>query len=209
MRHSAKIGIALHGQEGPPIARSDYARERRAKYQLLREAGFDADTARRARSWSWDRIYNELAGTPRDASFIIRAFQNVPSRERYRQQYHLLRSAGYTSAEAKRLRTKPPEYVQFLVAVGRQRQAAPAPVWDYQPFDRGYTQPFAYRVHYEEIDEETGERTRRWITFISDQEQTPESVQQWLLEVVQDYGKRVGVIIEIVAMRAGLPGGVR
>ena len=77
------------------------------------------------------------------------------------------------------------------------------------PFDKGYTQPFAYRVHYEEIDEETGERNRRWITFISHEEQTPESVQQWLLEVVQDYGKSVGMNIEIVAMRAGLPGGVR
>src|SRR5690606_11883117 len=97
-------------------------------------------------SWSWDRIYNELAGTPRDTPFIIRAFQNVPSRERYRQQYHLLRSAGYTSAEAKRLRTKPPEMVQFLVAVGRQRQASRMPVWDYQPFYKGYTQPYAYKV---------------------------------------------------------------
>jgi len=175
---------------------------------MLVAAGFDSQTARRARSWSWDRIYRELGGI-QDTSFIKRAFRDIPSRERYRQQYHLLRSAGYTSAEAKRLRTKPPEYVQFLVAVGRQRQAAPAPVWDYQPFDKGYTQPYAYKVHFEEIDEDTGERSRRWITFISHEEQTPESVRQWVLEIGQEYGKRVGRIIEIVAMRAGLPGGVR
>lgn len=83
------------------------------------------------------------------------------------------------------------------------------PVWDYQPFDKGYTQPYAYKVQFEEIDEDTGERSLRWITFISHEEQTPESVRQWVLEIGQDYGKRVGRIIEIIPMRAGLPGGVR
>src|SRR5690606_27362950 len=175
---------------------------------MLVAAGLDAQNARRARSWSWDRIFLELAGI-QDTSFIKRAFRDIPSRERYRQQYHLLRSAGYTSAEAKRLRTKPPEMVQFLVAVGRQRQASRKPVWDYQPFDKGYTQPYAYKVHFEEIDEDTGERSRRWITFISHEEQTPESVRQWVLEIGQDYGKRVGRIIEIIPMRAGVPGGAR
>ena len=204
----AKIGVTPHGREGPAIARSNRNQERRAKYQMLVAAGFDTGTARRARSWSWDRIYRQLAGI-QDTSFIKRAFRDIPSRERYRQQYHLLRSAGYTSAEAKRLRTKPPEMVQFLVAVGRQRKASHMIVWNYMPFDRGYTQPYAYKVHYEEIDEDTGEKSRRWITFISHEEQTPESVRQWVLEIVQEYGKRVGRIIEIVAMRAGLPGGVR
>lgn len=175
---------------------------------MLVAAGFDRQTARRARSWSWDRIYRELGGI-QDTSFIKRALRDIPSRERYRQQYHLLRSAGYTSAEAKRLRTKPPEMVQFLVAVGRQRQASRMPVWDYQPFDKGYTQPFAYRVHYEEIDEDTGEKSRRWITFISHEEQTPESIEKWVMEITPNYGKRFTGIIDIVPMRAGLPGGVR
>lgn len=99
--------------------------------------------------------------------------------------------------------------VQFLVAVGRQRQASRMPVWDYQPFDKGYTQPFAYRVHYEEIDEDTGEKSRRWITFISHEEQTPESIEKWVMEITPNYGKRFTGIIDIVPMRAGLPGGVR
>src|SRR5690606_27540094 len=175
---------------------------------MLVAAGFDSQTARRARSWSWDRIYRELGGI-QDTSFIKRAFRDIPSRERYRQQYHLLRSAGYTSAEAKRLRTKPPEMVQFLVAVGRQRQASRMPVWDYQPFDKGYTQPYAYKVLFEEIDEDTGERSRRWITFISHEEQTPESIEKWVMEITPNYGKRFTGIIDIVPMRAGLPGGVR
>lgn len=133
----------------------------------------------------------------------------MPSRERYKRNYHLLRSAGYTSAEAKKLRTKPPEQIQFLVAVGRQRQKSHTPVWDYQPFDKGYTQPFAYKVNYEEIDEATGEKFSRWITFVSDQEQTPEAVQKWVMEITPNYGKRFSGIIDIVAMQAGLPGGVR
>ncbi len=197
----------MEGRE-TAIAKRNYNRERQAKYQMLVAAGFDTQTARRARSWSWNRIFLELAGI-QDTSFIKRAFQDVPSRERYKQQYHLLRSAGYTSAEAKRLRTKPPEIIQFLVAVGRQRKASSGLVWNYMPFDKGYTQPFAYKVHYEEIDEETGEKSDRWITIISHEEQTPESVQQWVLEIDQDYGKRVSRIIEIIPMRAGLPGGVR
>lgn len=175
---------------------------------MLVSAGFDSQTARRARSWSWDRIFKELGGI-QDTSFIRRAFQDVPRNERYKQNYRLLRSAGYTSAEARRLRSKPPEQIQFLVAVGIQRRQARTDVWDYKPFDQGYTQPYAYKVYYEEIDEETGEKYLRWVTFISDQEQTPESIRQWLLEIVQEYGKRIGRILEIVAMRAGLPGGVR
>jgi len=175
---------------------------------MLVAAGFDTGTARRARSWSWNRIFLELAGI-QDTSFIKRAFQDIPSRERYKQQYHLLRSAGYTSAEAKRLRTKPPEHVQFLVAVGRQRRTVRTPIWNYQPFDKGYTQPFAYKVQYEETNEETGEKSYRWITIISDQEQTPASLEKWVMEITPNYGKRFTGIIDIVPMRAGLPGGVR
>src|SRR5690606_36120238 len=176
----AKIGVTPHGREGPAIARSNRNQERRAKYQMLIAAGFDVDTARRARSWSWDRIYRELAGI-QDTSFIKRAFQDVPSRERYKQQYYLLRSAGYTSAEAKRLRTKPPEYIQFLVAVRRQRTAQ-TPAWNYQPMDKGYSQPYAYKIHYEEIDETTGETSFRWITLISDKEETPATIEKWMQE---------------------------
>jgi len=120
-----------------------------------------------------------------------------------------LRSAGYSSKEAKKLRTKPPEQIQFLVAIGRQRRTPPAPVWEYQPFDKGYTQPYAYKVHYEETDEVTGEKSSRWITLISDQEQTPASIQKWVMEITPQYGKRFTGIIDIVPMRAGLPGGVR
>lgn len=203
----AKIRIARHGREGYAIAKRDYNQQRRAKYQMLIEAGFDTATARRARSWSWERIYRELAGI-QDTSFIKRAFQDVPSRERYRQQYYLLRSAGYTSAEAKRLRTKPPEYIQFLVAIRRQRTAQ-TPTWNYQPMDKGYTQPYAYKIHYEEIDEATGETSFRWITLISDKEETPATIEKWMQEVIPVYGKRLGRIIEIIPMKAGLPGGVR
>jgi len=174
---------------------------------MLIEAGFDTATARRARSWSWSRIYRELAGI-QDTSFITRAFQDVPSRERYKQQYYLLRSAGYTSAEAKRLRTKPPEYIQFLVAIRRQRTAQ-TPAWNYQPMDKRYTQPYAYKVHYEEIDEVTDEKSFRWITIISDKELTPAEIEKWMLEAIPFYGKRLGRIIEIIPMKAGLPGGVR
>jgi len=200
------LSIPYHIREVVAIAtRKNHNRERRAKYQLLVAAGFDAQTARRARSWSWDRIYRELAGI-QDTSFIKRAFQDIPSRERYKQNYRLLRSAGYSSKEAKKLRTKPPEQIQFLVAIGRQRRT---PVWNYQPFDKGYTQPYAYKVHYEETDEDTEEKSDRWITIISDQEQTPASIEKWVMEITPQYGKRFTGIIDIIPMRAGLPGGVR
>lgn len=188
--------------------RKNHNRERRAKYQLLVAAGFDAQTARRARSWSWERIYRELAGV-QDTSFIKRAFKDIPRQERYKQNYRLLRAAGYTSKEAKKLQTKPPEQIQFLVAIGRQRRTPPAPVWNYQPFDKGYTQPYAYKIHYEEIDETTGETSFRWITLISDKEETPATIEKWMQEVIPVYGKRLGRIIEIIPMKAGLPGGVR
>lgn len=185
---------------------------RQEKYDILIKAGFDAATARRARDWSWATINERLAGIkPEDTSFIKRSFENVESGiEAYWRKYRLLKSAGYEYKEARRLAKNPPEVIQFLVTIGHQRRAPITPQqWFYQPFDKGYTQPFAYKVNYELIDEETGGIIDKWITIISDQELTYEDVENWTLETVQGYGETFNQIVNVVAMKAGLIGGVR
>ena len=185
---------------------------RQEKYDILIKAGFDAATARRARDWSWTTINERLAGIkPEDTSFIKRSFENVERGiEAYWRKYRLLKSAGYGYKEARRLAKNPPEIIQFLVTIGHQRKAPITPQqWFYQPFDKGYTQPFVYKVNYELIDEETGEITSKWITLISDKELTYEDVENWTLETVQGYGETFSRIVNIVAMKAGLMGGVR
>src|SRR5690606_21446922 len=186
-------------------------RRRQEKYDILIKAGFDAATARRARDWSWATINERLAGIkPEDTSFIKRSFENVSGIEAYWRKYRVLKSAGYEYKEARRLAKHPPEVIQFLATIEHQRRAPIAPqLWFYQPFDKGYTQPFVYKVHYELIDEETGGINDKWITIISDQELTYEDVENWTLETVQGYGETFNQIVNVVPMKAGLPGGVR
>ncbi len=121
----------------------------------------------------------------------------------------MLKSAGYDYKEARKLAKNPPEVVQFLVTIGHQKKEPKTQKWFYQPFDKGYTQPFVYKVNYELINEETGEITDKWITFISDKEMTYEDVEKWTLDTVQGYGEAFNQIANVVAMKAGLKGGVR
>lgn len=129
----------------------------------------------------------------------------------------MLRRAGFPSKEANRLKTRPPEVIQFLVSVGYQPEqeatppptSTPIPEWTYEPFDKGYSQPFAYVVHYEAENEDTNEIFSDWVTFISDKEETYETLLKYTIAKVQTYGLLFIRITEIVAMKAGLPGGAR
>lgn len=122
----------------------------------------------------------------------------------------MLKSAGYDYKEARKLAKNPPEAIQFLVTIGHQKkEPKPPQQWFYQPFDKGYTQPFAYKVNYELIDEETGGITDKWITIISDKELTYSDVENWTIDTVQGYGETFNQIANIIAMQAGLIGGVR
>lgn len=64
-------------------------------------------------------------------------------------------------------------------------------------------------MNYELIDEETGEIANKWITVISDKELTYSDVENWTLDTVQGYGETFHQIANIIAMKAGLIGGVR
>lgn len=131
--------------------------------------------------------------------------------EAYWRKYRLLKAAGYDYKTARTLAKNPPEALQFLVTVGHKKKEPKTPQqWVYQPFDKGYTQPFAYKVNYELIDEETNEIISKWITIISDKELTYSEVEDWTLDAVQgEYGETFNQITNIIAMQAGLIGGVR
>jgi hypothetical protein len=185
---------------------------RQEKYDILIKAGFDAATARRGRDWSWATINERLAGIkPEDTSFVKRSFETVESGiEAYWRKYRLLKSAGYDYKEARKLAKNPPEVIQFLVTIGHQKKEPKTQQqWFYRPFDKGYSQPFAYKVNYELIDDETGEIKNKWITLINHKELTYEEVVSWTLETVQGYGEQFNRILNVIAMQAGLAGGVR
>ena len=187
-------------------------RRRQEKYNILIKAGFDAETARRGRDWSWATINSRLAGIkPEDTSFVKRSFEHVENKlEAYWRKFRLLRSAGYSYKDARKLAKNDPEAIQFLVTIGHRKHIESHPqVWFYRPFDKGYSQPFAYKVNYELIDDETGEVKDKWITLISHKELSYEEVVSWTLETVQGYGEQFNRIVNIIAMQAGLAGGVR
>lgn len=203
-----------------PLSRRNQRRQE--KYNALIRAGFDAETARRGRDWSWATINERLAGVAReDTAFITRSFEHIENKlEAYWRKFRLLRSAGYSYKDARTLAKNDPEAIQFLVTIGHRRplgtppqetppQETPPQVWFYQPFDKGYSQPFAYKVNYELVDDETGEVKDKWITIISHKELSYEDVVSWVLEIVQGYGERFNRIINVIAMQAGLAGGVR
>ena len=126
--------------------------------------------------------------------------------EAYWRKYRLLKIAGYDYKTARKLAKNPPEAIQFLVTVGRKKKHQ----WVYQPFDKGYTQPFAYKVNYEVITEETGDVTSKWLTIISDREMSYSDVEEWTLDLAQGvYGETFKRIADVIPMRAGLKGGVR
>src|SRR5690606_31535923 len=115
---------------------------------------------------------------PEDTEFLKRRFESLPSKERYKRSYHLLRSAGYSSAEAKRLQTLPVEQIQFIISTRQQRR--PESVkggWDYQGLDKRYRHDFAYRVHFDIEYEDTEERERKIWTVVNNRPMTREEVE--------------------------------
>lgn len=192
---------------------SNRNQRRQAKYNAMIQAGLPADLARQARDWSWERINREIANLrPEDLEFVKRRFEDLPSRERYKRSYHLLRSAGFTSKEAKRLQTRPIEEIQFIVTTRQQRR--PDQVkggWDYQGLDKRYRHDFAYRVHFDIRHEGTDEIERKIWTVVKDRPMTREEVEATIEELyfeAEAYGTEFVGIVHITPMKAGL-GGVR
>lgn len=188
----------------------DRNEQRRETYNALRQMGFDVPTARKYRGSSWSTINRELLRIPpTDTEFLQRSTQGKDGRQVYWQKYRLLRSTGYGHKEARRLAKMPLEAIQSLTTWGHRQRTQIPRTWDYQPFDKGYTQPFVYKVYYERIDEETGEISSRWITLIKHEEMSFEEVESWAIQTSQGYGEQFNQIVNVIAMKAGLVGGVR
>lgn len=184
---------------------------RREKYAAIRAAGGSRELARQYQNRSWERIGREIAGiTPTDSKFLDRSLSHLPSQERYKRVYHILRQAGFSSKEAKKLRATPPARLAFIIHA-RQRikeTGRRAPLWDYRPFDMIYTQDYVYKTEYIVTDEDGEEIKRKWVTVISHKELSPVDVEAIVIDdMAGDYGENFGGFVQVIAMKAGLPGG--
>lgn len=193
-------------------------RNAREKYQYARQvlglprSSPDGLDANHVRNWSWDRIlatFTERQPEERRQSveFLNRRLKTPTKRSQYWQKYHLLKNAGYDYKTARSLAKNSTEFVQAAI---ERSQYVKEYVWEYQPFDRSYTQDYVYKIEYQEIDENTGEIETRWITILSHRELTRDEVETWVFNrAARKYKNQpLGTIDtwNLLPMRVGITG---
>lgn len=184
-------------------------RERKEKYNFLVSLGYTPEQARKLRSRSWDRLYAESVFDPKKVK-TIKNIENMPPQERYKDHYHMLRQAGFSSKQANKFKSKKPEQVAFLVTAKIKRTPEELkPVgWDYQPFDKHYIDDYAYRVTFtvvydkpeqaseidKDLDEipEVGFRQEKTWTIVSDRPLTADEIIDITMDRINSKGKNYG-----------------
>lgn len=184
-------------------------KERREKYDFLRSLGYTAKEARKLRQRSWERLYEEHGYDPKKVK-TLKNLEHTPPKERYKDQYHMLRQAGFSSKEANKFKSKRPEQVAFLVnAKIKKTPKELKPVgWDYHPFDKHYLDDYAYRVTFtviydnpeqatdidkdlDEIPEEGFRQEKTW-TIVSDRPLTADEIIDIIMDRINSDGKNYG-----------------
>jgi hypothetical protein len=131
---------AVYGEKPPEIVSTPQQKntERREKYQFVVRLGLGKTEADRAKSWSWDRIKATYAGiTKGDATSLLkRQLKGRTYEEQRAEKRQYLIDAGFSKAEANRLKSQPADYLETLIAAKRRLPAGVS--WTYQPFDKNY-----------------------------------------------------------------------
>jgi len=189
--------------------------ERRQRYAIARAAGLSREEANRVKS-SWGALRRRLGMPEVPTDLLRRRMEGLPAQERYKITYKMLRKAGYSREEARRLRALPPEMIP-LASYGKQLAKDKL---DHGPMDRAYrpTAEYAYYVWFRLLNEASGEVEEKVWTILTKEPMSLSDLEYTVANIYfesETYGTQyLGIsrnpdgTPKIRAMKRGLPGGV-